>query len=63
MTQVRIDESNNSYSETLLGVVTNSPDTFTLPEHFLSPMPDVLCVASYIGFIFGEQVRVWCLAW
>ena len=58
MTQVRIDETNNDYAETRLGVVTNNPDTFTLPELFLSPIPDVLCVTHYKGFIFGEQVRI-----
>ena len=61
--QVRIDERNTCYwrGATWLGVVTSSPDTVSLPQHFRRPPPYVLCVGPFVRFVFGQEVRAWCL--
>ena len=50
-----------------MGVVTSSPDTVTLPPHFLRPLPDVLCVGPLERYVFGQEVRAYLdgclLAW
>ncbi|XP_070176282.1 tripartite motif-containing protein 2-like [Littorina saxatilis] len=53
--QVQINEVNNNYSRTYLGVVTKSPDTFTLPGTFSDPHPAVLGVTPYDVRIFGDR--------
>ncbi|XP_070176268.1 neuralized-like protein 4 isoform X1 [Littorina saxatilis] len=52
--QVQINEVNNSYSGTCLGVVTKSPATFILPLTFLYPHPAALCVTPVKVSIFGD---------
>ena len=59
--QVRIDETNNKYRDTVLGVVTSSPDTVTLSENFIRLLPDLLCVWPLGRYVFGQQVRARCL--
>ncbi|XP_070176284.1 neuralized-like protein 4 [Littorina saxatilis] len=57
--QVQINEvdNSNSYSYTFLGMVTKSPDTFTLPNTFFSPHPAALCVTPVCVCIFGDTKR------
>ena len=57
MPQVHIDETDNVDDYTVLGVVTASPDTFTLPGSFLVPNPAVVSVWPYGVFRFGQEVR------
>ncbi|KAK7094663.1 hypothetical protein V1264_006183 [Littorina saxatilis] len=58
--QVQINEVNNIHRDTYLGVVTKSPDTFTLPYTFIladifaDPHPAALCVTPVCVRIFGD---------
>ena len=55
--QVHVDETNSKGIFTQLGVVTASPDTFTLPRVSWDPNPAVVCVC-YVGvYRFGQKVR------
>ena len=56
VTQVHIDEINNRFISTRLGVVTTSPDTFTLPGCSLISNPAVLCVCDCGVLRFGQWV-------
>ncbi|KAK7094664.1 neuralized-like protein 4 [Littorina saxatilis] len=51
--QVQINEIDINYYNTYLGVVTKSPDTFTLPDTFTDPDPAALCVGSDRIVVFG----------
>ena len=57
MPQVHIDETDNRYNYAVLGVVTASPDTFTLPRSSLVPDPAVVSVWPGGVFHFGQMVR------
>ena len=43
-------------------MVTDSPDTFTLTEHFFLSQPAAVYVTPAATYVFGLQVRLWCLA-
>ena len=55
--QVHIDETDNMHDYTVLGVVTASPDTFTLPHDSLVPNPAVVTVWPDGVYRFGQMVR------
>ena len=56
MPQVHIDET-DMYGYTVLGVVTASPDTFTLHRDFLAANPAVVSVWADGVWRFGRWVR------
>ena len=56
VTQVHIDEINTSYCYTFLGVVTTSPDTFTLPSGTGIDNPAILWVCHEGVCRFGQWV-------
>ena len=55
--QVYIDETDNRYDYTGLGVVTANPDTFTLPRRTLFPNPAFVSVWADGVCRFGQMVR------
>ena len=58
--QVHIDETDNTYGATRLGVVRASPDAVAMPEDsWHSFHSDVLCVWSGGVHVFGQLVRLW----
>ena len=60
MSQVRVDETKVSdlLCYTQLGVVTSSPDTFTLLTDSFTLQPAVLCVCSGGVYRFGQEVSL-----
>ena len=57
--QVRIDQTHKArYRDTLLGVVINSPESFTLPSYFKGPDPAVLCIVYDGSYVFGIKVKI-----